>query len=103
MTMLLSGIGMGVVFDGYRVVSDELRISRLWVPVFDLLYWIAATLAVFQVLSTSNEGEVRAYVFLGFCSASAVIFGCLAELLSGSYIYLFDYPRYYKFYRSMTF
>ncbi|SFT28495.1 spore cortex biosynthesis protein YabQ [Paenibacillus sp. BC26] len=64
-TMLLSGIGMGVVFDGYRVVSDELRISRLWIPIFDLLYWIAATLVVFQVLSASNEGEVRAYVFIG--------------------------------------
>lgn len=65
MTMLLSGIGMGIVFDGYRVVSDELRISRIWVPVFDLLYWIAATIAVFQVLSSSNHGEVRLYVFLG--------------------------------------
>ncbi|MBB3072998.1 spore cortex biosynthesis protein YabQ [Paenibacillus baekrokdamisoli] len=65
LTMLLSGIGMGIVFDGYRVVSDELRISRWWIPVFDLLYWIAATIAVFQVLSASNEGEVRTYVFLG--------------------------------------
>ncbi|MFC5648910.1 spore cortex biosynthesis protein YabQ [Paenibacillus solisilvae] len=64
-TMLLSGIGMGIVFDGYRVISDELRISRWWIPVFDLLYWIAATIAVFQVLSASNEGEVRAYIFLG--------------------------------------
>ena len=63
--MMLSGIGMGIVFDGYRVVSDELRISRWWIPVFDLLYWIAATIAVFQVLSASNEGEVRAYIFLG--------------------------------------
>ncbi|WP_308637043.1 spore cortex biosynthesis protein YabQ [Paenibacillus silvisoli] len=65
LSMLLSGIGMGIVFDGYRVVSDELRISRLWIPIFDLLYWIAATLVVFQVLSASNEGEVRAYVFIG--------------------------------------
>lgn len=65
MMMMLSGIGMGIVFDGYRVVSDELRISRWWIPVFDLLYWIAATIAVFQVLSASNEGEVRAYIFLG--------------------------------------
>lgn len=63
--MLLSGIGMGVVFDGYRVVSDELKISRWWIPVFDLLYWIAATIIVFQVLSASNEGEVRTYVFIG--------------------------------------
>lgn len=65
LAMLLSGIGMGIVFDGYRVVSDELRVSRIWVPIFDLLYWIAATIAVFQVLSSSNHGEVRAYVFLG--------------------------------------
>ncbi|MCQ6563716.1 spore cortex biosynthesis protein YabQ [Paenibacillus mendelii] len=63
--MLLSGIGMGVVFDGYRVVSDELKVNRWWIPVFDLLYWIAATVIVFQVLSASNEGEVRTYVFLG--------------------------------------
>ncbi|WP_240633493.1 spore cortex biosynthesis protein YabQ [Paenibacillus montanisoli] len=65
LSMLVSGIGMGIVFDGYRVISDELRISRLWIPIFDLLYWIAATLVVFQVLSSSNEGEVRAYVFIG--------------------------------------
>jgi len=63
--MMLSGIGMGVVFDSYRIISDELRINRWWVPVFDILYWIAATVVVFQVLSASNEGEVRLYVFIG--------------------------------------
>lgn len=63
--MLLSGIGMGVVFDGYRVVSNELRFAKWTLPLLDLLYWAAATLVVFQVLSAGNNGEVRAYVFLG--------------------------------------
>ncbi|NBD28074.1 spore cortex biosynthesis protein YabQ [Paenibacillus sp. T1] len=80
MTMLLSGIGMGIVFDGYRVVSDELRISRIWVPIFDLLYWIAATIAVFQVLSSSNHGEVRFYVFLGLLLGIACYYWLFSKI-----------------------
>lgn len=63
--MLLSGLGMGAVFDGYRVVSHELRFPRWWLPVLDIVYWMAAAVVVFRVLYASNNGEVRAYVFLG--------------------------------------
>ncbi len=63
--MLLSGIGMGTVFDGYRVVSSELKFPRWWLPVLDIVYWMAAAIAVFRVLYASNYGEVRAYVFIG--------------------------------------
>nr|WP_281378902.1 spore cortex biosynthesis protein YabQ [Paenibacillus phyllosphaerae] len=79
--MLLSGIGMGVVFDGYRVLSDELKISRWWIPVFDLLYWVAATIIVFQVLSASNEGEVRAYVFIGLLLGIGAYYWLFSKLV----------------------
>ena len=80
--MVASGIGMGAAFDGYRVVSNELRIGRLWIPVLDLLYWMAATLAVFRVLTASNEGEVRFYVFIGLFIGISFYFW----LLSGTVI-----------------
>ncbi|WP_240941851.1 spore cortex biosynthesis protein YabQ [Paenibacillus sp. HB172176] len=63
--MLLSGLGMGIVFDGYRVLSNELRFPRWWLPVLDILYWMTAAVVVFRMLYASNNGEVRAYVFLG--------------------------------------
>ncbi|MUT67687.1 spore cortex biosynthesis protein YabQ [Paenibacillus sp. NEAU-GSW1] len=63
--MLLSGIAMGAVFDGYRVVSNELRFPKWWLPVLDMMYWVAAALLIFRVLYASNYGEVRAYVFVG--------------------------------------
>jgi len=63
--MLLSGISMGIIFDGYRVVSAELRFTRFWIALFDVLYWIASALIVFRMLYASNDGEVRAYVFIG--------------------------------------
>ncbi len=79
--MLLSGIGMGVVFDGYRVVSDELRINRWWIPVFDLLYWIAATIVVFHVLSANNEGEVRLYVFIGLLCGIGLYYWVFSKIV----------------------
>ncbi|WP_261800290.1 spore cortex biosynthesis protein YabQ [Paenibacillus sp. PAMC21692] len=63
--MLLSGLGMGAVFDGYRVVSNELKFPKWWLPALDVLYWIASAVVVFRMLYASNNGEVRAYVFLG--------------------------------------
>ncbi|MGN7458007.1 spore cortex biosynthesis protein YabQ [Paenibacillus pasadenensis] len=63
--MLLSGVLMGTAFDGYRVVSRELRFPRWMLPPLDVAYWMIAALAVFRVLYASNDGEVRAYVYLG--------------------------------------
>lgn len=63
--MMLSGLAMGAVFDSYRVVSGQLRIHRFFIPVFDIVYWMAATIFVFRVLYANNQGEVRFYVFLG--------------------------------------
>ncbi len=77
--MVVSGIGMGAAFDGYRVVSNELRIGRLWIPVLDLLYWAAATLIVFRVLIASNEGDVRMFVFIGLFIGISFYFWLLSN------------------------
>ncbi|PZD94895.1 spore cortex biosynthesis protein YabQ [Paenibacillus sambharensis] len=79
--MMLSGIGMGAAFDGYRVVSNQLRIGRIWVPVLDLLYWTAATLIVFRMLIASNDGEVRFYVFLGLFIGISFYFWLLSRTM----------------------
>jgi spore cortex biosynthesis protein YabQ len=63
--MMLSGIGLGVIFDTCRVIADAIKLNRLWIALVDLFYWLGATLVVFQILSANNDGEVRAYVFIG--------------------------------------
>ncbi|PWV95998.1 spore cortex biosynthesis protein YabQ [Paenibacillus cellulosilyticus] len=92
--MLLSGIGMGIVFDGYRVVSHELRFAKWTLPVFDLLYWAAATLVVFQVLSAGNNGEVRAYVFLGLALGVIVYFLLLSRAVIATVRWTIGAVRY---------
>ncbi|WP_285855835.1 spore cortex biosynthesis protein YabQ [Paenibacillus camelliae] len=63
--MIMSGIGMGILFDGYRVVSSEFKFPRWTLSCLDIAYWIASAILVFRMLYVSNYGEVRAYVFIG--------------------------------------
>lgn len=80
--MLLSGVGMGTVFDGYRVVSNELKFPRWWLPVLDVVYWMAAAIAVFRVLYASNYGEVRAYVFIGLAVGVLLYYFLFSKLVT---------------------
>jgi len=79
--MLLSGLGMGTVFDGYRVVTNELKLPRWWLPVLDVVYWMAAALIVFRVLYASNNGEVRAYVFIGLAIGMVIYYFLFSRIV----------------------
>lgn len=79
--MLACGAGMGVVFDGYRVISSELRFPRWWLPLLDVAYWAFAAVAVFRMLYASNNGEVRAYVFLGLALGAILHYWLLSSLV----------------------
>lgn len=72
--MFVCGLGLGVVFDLYRVVSDELRLPRWIIAIMDILYWILAAIAVFRVLYFSNQGDLRVFVFIGLFIGIGVYF-----------------------------
>lgn len=80
--MLLSGLGMGAVFDSYRILSLELKFPRWWLPFLDLLYWVAAALIVFRVLYAGNNGEVRVYVFLGLLLGVTVYYFLFSRMVA---------------------
>lgn len=65
LAMLLSGVGMGMVFDGYRVVALQLHFPKWTKPVLDFMYWLVAVCFVFRVLYLTNQGDLRFYVFIG--------------------------------------
>lgn len=89
--MAACGLGLGVSFDVVGTVMQELR-ARRWIrAVLDLLYWAAATLIVFRVLLYANNGQVRAFVFVGLALgvlAYALLFGKLVRRLTGAAIRL---------------
>ncbi|GIQ67290.1 hypothetical protein XYCOK13_01140 [Xylanibacillus composti] len=64
LAMFVCGSALGIVVDVYRTTARELHMPRLFTPLIDAVFWVAATWAVFRTLLASNEGELRFYVFL---------------------------------------
>jgi spore cortex biosynthesis protein YabQ len=91
--MLACGAGMGAVFDGYRVISSELRFPRWWLPLMDVAYWALAAVVVFRMLYASNNGEVRAYVFLGLALGAILHYWLFSSLVIKLVKWLIDAVR----------
>lgn len=91
--MLACGVGMGTVFDGYRVVSSQLRLPRWLLPLFDVAYWALAAVIVFRLLYASNNGEVRAYVFLGLAIGAILYYWLFSALVISFVKWLIDAIR----------
>jgi spore cortex biosynthesis protein YabQ len=62
--MIGSGLGLGICFDIYRVLTGKLNLKRWTIAILDIIYGLAAAIAVFRVLYYSNYGQLRLFIFL---------------------------------------
>lgn len=77
--MFVCGCMMGGILDVYRVISGQVRLARWLVPLFDVLYWLAAMIIVFRTLYVANLGEVRIFIFLGLLAGIVVYYILLSR------------------------
>ncbi|MBY6276508.1 MAG: spore cortex biosynthesis protein YabQ [Symbiobacterium thermophilum] len=71
---VLSGIGVGLLFDLLRAVRRFLRPGPLLAALGDLLFWGAATAMVGTGLFLGNWGEYRFYVLVGLLTGLVLHF-----------------------------
>jgi spore cortex biosynthesis protein YabQ len=62
--MIGCGLGLGVFFDIYRVLTSKFNLKRWVIAILDIAYGLAAAVAVFRVLYYSNYGELRIFIFV---------------------------------------
>lgn len=63
--MLCSGWLLGSLFDTIRIVTTQMRLSRWFLHLVDVLFGLVSALLVFRLLYISNSGEIRLFVFIG--------------------------------------
>ncbi len=73
-TMVGSGLILGVALDAYRVLKERFQLRGWVVSLVDLLYWVAAASLVFHLLVWSNRGELRFYVFVAVLTGFWIYF-----------------------------
>jgi tryptophan-rich sensory protein len=69
---LLLGGAMGVVYDLFRILRVRVKV-RLLGPLLDLLFWLAATAALFVWSQSAWGGQVRLYG-AAFCLAGGALY-----------------------------
>lgn len=93
LTVLLGG-GMGIVYDGLRVLRHALPHRLLWVQAEDGLFWTLAVFLVFRVMLYASAGEIRFFTILGLFGGMGLYFLTLSPAvlaLSDSIIRLMAY------------
>lgn len=77
--MFASGVGMGILFETYRVLTGQLRAPRWLISILDLVYWSVMTVLVFRALYFSNQGQLRLFVFIGLLAGGSFYWAFLRE------------------------
>lgn len=59
------GMAIGLLYDIFRIFRRTVKTGTLAAYVQDLLYWLIVAVIMFMIIYYSNDGELRAYLFLG--------------------------------------
>lgn len=66
MFTVYGGIIIGILYDIYRVLKGSRRGESFITSIWDILFLLASMLVALWALFSSNYGDIRAYVFIGF-------------------------------------
>lgn len=63
---LYGGLLIGLLYDVYRAINGNRRTKTLITSLWDILFLLGIFLVVIYIVFSSNFGDLRAYVFIGF-------------------------------------
>jgi spore cortex biosynthesis protein YabQ len=86
---VITGMGLAVLFDVYRVIRRQLRLRTVLTYIGDFIYWVVATCIAFGMLLAGNGGEIRLYVFIGLLSGAVVYYQMFSRYVIKSIIKIF--------------
>ena len=78
---VVSGIGISIFFDIFRVLRKSIKTSNLITYIEDAIFWIIVGLFLIWEIFTISYGELRSYIFIG--------------LLVGVILYLATISKYF--------
>lgn len=79
--MVVTGAGVGLVFDLYRVARGLIRPRWLLTALGDGLFWLFVAAFTYGVLLKVNFGEVRSFIFFGILLGLWLYYRLLSPLV----------------------
>lgn len=79
---------IALVYDAFRVFRKAVKTGRIVTNVQDLLYWLIVSVIMFLTLFFSNDGELRAYLFVGAFLGVVLYTLLFSKIVMGSSLFI---------------
>lgn len=79
--MVVMGAVVGVFYDVFRVIRKTARHATWVVQLEDMIFWLAATGAIFYFSLVQNYGEMRVFYLIGVACGLALYFATVSHVV----------------------
>ena len=69
---IITGILIGFLFDIFRILRKSFKTPNIVTYIEDVIFWVVSALIVMYSLFVFNNGEFRAYIFIGILLGAVI-------------------------------
>lgn len=87
---ILTGVGMGLIFDFFRLLRRSKTTRDIWVYVQDIIFWIVIAISIIVSTFLINDGELRAYMLIGYILGALFYMLLFSKIIMKVFTFIFD-------------
>lgn len=91
---VIGGAAIALIYDLFRILRKAVRTGGLFIYVEDLLYWLIVSIIMFLTIYYSNDGELRAFMFIGACIGVILYSLLLSRIVMSSSLFIIRIVSY---------
>lgn len=88
--ILSSSFGIGILFDGYRVLLNKLNVTKWVTLICDIFFGVLSAVFIFQLLLWSNNGQLRLIILIAFFIGLMLYYLSLSKEIVVLWVYCFN-------------
>ncbi len=81
-TMIL-GLCSAVILHYYQLLIRNARVSKFYLYILDLIFWVLMVMVVFMGMLYINQGEMRSYVLIALLMGGIIYYHVLSGMCAG--------------------
>jgi spore cortex biosynthesis protein YabQ len=81
LSTLIAGLGVGVMYDIYRIIRGFNSPKKFMTAISDMLFWVLVAIITFIFFLQTNKGDLGYYTFIGLSIGVLIYFKYISKAL----------------------
>ena len=85
---IVNGLIIGTIFDIFRILRKSFKTPNIVTYIEDVIFWVVSALIVMYSLFVFNNGEFRAYIFIGILLGAVIYMLFFSKFVVKEYYFI---------------